>query len=171
MINAVPGAIRRRPRRPLHPRPLTLTHHHQTHTHTHTHTHTSAANRSDNWDRSPDVAWPAVRKLAGEGIALDEFYTMPLCTPTRGSLMTGRWPLRLGLQHGVIIGGSNYGLPLNETTLPQKLKAVGYRTYGVGKWHLGYYNNESCPTNRFEGGPPAPRVLYFLQQNGQQTPG
>jgi len=44
-------------------------------------------------------------------------------------------PLRLGLQHQVINGVENYGLPLDEVTLPDKLRAAGYKTYGVGKWY------------------------------------
>ena len=94
---------------------------------------------NDNWDRSPDIIWPNVAQLAKEGLSLETFYTQPLCTPTRGALMSGRWPARLGLNDGVIAGGMNYGLPLHELTLPQKLKAVGYNCYGVGKWHCKYH--------------------------------
>ena len=95
------------------------------------------------------AAWPGVMKLAkNECMKLEHFYTQPICTPSRGSFMTGRYPLRLGLQHGVINGVQNYGLPLNETTLAQKLGEAGYKTYGVGKWHLGMYNNASTPTKR-----------------------
>ena len=89
---------------------------------------------NDDWDRSPDLAWPNVAQLAREGLSLEHFYTQPLCTPTRGALMSGRWPVRLGLQDGVIEGGENYGLPLEEVTLAEKLKEVGYHCYGVGKW-------------------------------------
>jgi arylsulfatase B/arylsulfatase I/J len=57
-------------------------------------------------------------------------------------------PVRLGLQHGVIAGHQDYGLPLDEATLAQKLSAAGYSTIGVGKWHLGMYNNASLPMHR-----------------------
>jgi len=66
-------------------------------------------------------------------VRLDTYYTQPICTPTRGAFMSGRMPIRLGLQHGVITGQQDYGLPLNESTLADKLKAVGYKTIGVGK--------------------------------------
>lgn len=95
------------------------------------------------------AAWPHVASMAAKDcVNLDQYYTQPICTPSRGAFITGRMPLRLGLQHGVINGAQDYGLPLDEVTLPDKLRSVGYRTYGVGKWHLGMYNNASTPTKR-----------------------
>ena len=95
------------------------------------------------------AAWPATSKLAGSScVKVEHYYTQPVCTPTRGAFMTGRHPIRLGLQHMVIGGAQPYGLPLDEVTLPQKLKGAGYATAGFGKWHLGIYNNASLPTRR-----------------------
>lgn len=95
------------------------------------------------------AAWPNVARLAHEEcIKVDQYYTQPLCTPTRGAFMSGRMPIRLGLQHDVITGYQDYGLPLDEATLADKLRAVGYSTIGVGKWHLGVYNNASLPIHR-----------------------
>eukprot|EP00427_Karlodinium_veneficum_P067443 CAMPEP_0169312760 /NCGR_PEP_ID=MMETSP1017-20121227/4219_1 /TAXON_ID=342587 /ORGANISM="Karlodinium micrum, Strain CCMP2283" /LENGTH=561 /DNA_ID=CAMNT_0009406579 /DNA_START=45 /DNA_END=1730 /DNA_ORIENTATION=+ len=95
------------------------------------------------------AAWPNVKQLARDAcVHLEHFYTQPICTPTRGAFMTGRSPVRLGLQHGVIMGTQNFGLPLDEVTLAQKLQAVSYSTVGIGKWHLGMYNNASLPTRR-----------------------
>ena len=94
-------------------------------------------------------AWPNAAALAAEQcVSVDWFYTQPLCTPTRGALLTGRYPTRLGLQHGVIQTGQNYGLPLTEVTLAEALQQRGYRTVGIGKWHLGQYTNSSLPTRR-----------------------
>jgi arylsulfatase A-like enzyme len=62
--------------------------------------------------------------------------------------MTGRYPIAYGLQTYVIQDGTNYGLNLNETLMPEILKAGGYQTHAVGKWHLGMYNWESTPTFR-----------------------
>merc|ERR1712086_699010 len=90
-----------------------------------------------------DVAWPNVNKLADQALKVDQYYTQALCTPTRGAFMTGRYPARLGLQHGVITNYQDYGLPLDEVTLADKLKDVGYATHAVGKWYLGSYNFES----------------------------
>jgi len=95
------------------------------------------------------AAWPNVAKLASqECIKVEQYYTQPLCSPTRGAFMSGRMPIRLGLQHQVISGHKDYGLPLDEQTLAQKLSAVGYSTVGVGKWHLGMYNKASMPMSR-----------------------
>ena len=56
-----------------------------------------------------------------------------ICTPSRASLLTGRHPMQLGLQHGVIFPPLPYGLGLNETLLPQYLKKYGYATHMIGK--------------------------------------
>ena len=56
-----------------------------------------------------------------------------ICTPSRASLLTGRHPMQLGLQHDVIGPGLPYGLGLNETLLPQYLKKYGYATHMIGK--------------------------------------
>ncbi|PFX34029.1 arylsulfatase B-like [Stylophora pistillata] len=94
------------------------------------------------------IQTPNVDKLANEGVILDSYYVQPICSPTRGALMSGRYPIHLGMQHGIVHTGCPFGLPLNITTLPQKLKEVGYSTHMIGKWHLGFYNWESTPTYR-----------------------
>jgi arylsulfatase A-like enzyme len=62
--------------------------------------------------------------------------------------MTGRYPMRHGLQVGVVRPWAQYGLPLEERTLPQALKDAGYATAIVGKWHLGHARPEYLPTRR-----------------------
>ena len=91
-----------------------------------------------------DVGWhggeiktPNLDKLAAAGARLEQFYVQPVCSPTRAALMTGRYPMRHGLQVGVVRPWAQYGLPLEERTLPQALKEAGYETAIVGKWHLG----------------------------------
>lgn len=84
-----------------------------------------------------EIRTPTIDRLAAEGAKLEQFYVQPVCTPTRGALMTGRYPMRLGLGLGVIKPSSHYGLPLEERTLPQELAAAGYTTAITGKWHLG----------------------------------
>jgi arylsulfatase A-like enzyme len=95
-----------------------------------------------------DIKTPNLDKLAAEGARLEQFYAMPMCTPTRAALMTGRYPLRYGLQTGVIPGAGTYSLPLDERTLPQLLKDAGYKTCMSGKWHLGHAKKEFWPNHR-----------------------
>lgn len=102
-----------------------------------------------------DVGWhggevrtPHLDKLANGGAKLEQFYVMPVCSPTRAALMTGRYPIRYGLQVGVVRPWADYGLPLDEVTLPQALKDAGYSTHISGKWHLGHFQPEYLPTRR-----------------------
>jgi len=91
---------------------------------------------------------PNIDKLAREGTRLDQFYVQPVCSPTRSSLMTGRYPIRYGLQVGVIRPWAQHGLPLQERTLAQALKQAGYTTAICGKWHLGHLSSRYLPTAR-----------------------
>jgi arylsulfatase A-like enzyme len=102
-----------------------------------------------------DVGWhggeiktPHLDQLANAGARLEQFYVLPLCSPTRAALMTGRYPIRHGLQVGVVRPWAGYGLPLAERTLPQMLKDAGYSTHLSGKWHLGHFAPEYLPTRR-----------------------
>lgn len=95
-----------------------------------------------------DIATPNLDKLAQDGARLETYYAQPLCTPTRAALMTGRYPLRYGLQTGVIPSGAGYGLPTDEYILPQMLKDAGYKTSMVGKWHLGHGDTAFWPRQR-----------------------
>jgi arylsulfatase A-like enzyme len=95
-----------------------------------------------------EIKTPNIDKLAASGARLDQFYAQPLCSPTRAALMTGRYPMRYGLQVGVVRPWADYGLPLNERTLPQALKEAGYATAIIGKWHLGHVEPAYLPTRR-----------------------
>ncbi|MBN2317056.1 MAG: arylsulfatase [Sedimentisphaerales bacterium] len=94
------------------------------------------------------IKTPNIDKLASAGVRLEQFYVQPVCSPTRSSLMTGRYPMRYGLQVGVVRPWANYGLPLEERTLAQALKEAGYTTAICGKWHLGHLNAKYLPTSR-----------------------
>lgn len=98
--------------------------------------------------RGSDIRTPNIDKLAKTGRDLAEFYAQPMCTPTRAAILTGRYPLRYGLQMGVIPSGASYGLALDEQTLPQLLKRGGYTTALVGKWHLGHGDPAYWPLQR-----------------------
>src|SRR3954464_2305547 len=71
--------------------------------------------------RGSEIKTPNLDKLAKAGARFENFYVQPVCSPTRASLMTGRYPMRYGLQVGVIRPWADYGLPLEEQFLPQGL--------------------------------------------------
>ncbi len=98
--------------------------------------------------RGSEIKTPNLDKLAKAGARLENFYVQPLCSPTRAALMTGRYPMRYGLQVKVIRPASTYGLPLEERMLPQALREVGYTTALCGKWHLGSITEEYWPNQR-----------------------
>lgn len=91
---------------------------------------------------------PSIDQLCREGIRLERLYAMPLCSPTRSGLMTGRHPVRLGLGYTVVRPWSTYGLPPGETTIAQVFRQAGYQTAAIGKWHLGHANKAHLPTSR-----------------------
>jgi arylsulfatase A-like enzyme len=95
-----------------------------------------------------EIKTPHLDKLAAAGACLDAFYVQPVCSPTRAALMTGRYPMRYGLQVGVVRPWAQYGLPLEERTLAQTLKEAGYGTAIIGKWHLGHFAPDYLPTRR-----------------------
>jgi arylsulfatase A-like enzyme len=94
------------------------------------------------------VQTPALDSLAASGAQFGQFYAQSMCTPTRAALMTGRYPLRYGLQSGVIPSAGGYGLATDEYLLPQMLKDRGYETALIGKWHLGHGKTDYWPRQR-----------------------
>ncbi|WP_429125186.1 arylsulfatase B [Ensifer sp. 4252] len=95
-----------------------------------------------------DIKTPNLDKLADTGVKFDQFYVQPMCTPTRAAFLTGRYPMRYGLQTAVIPSGGLYGIPTDEWLLPQALKEAGYKTALIGKWHLGHGKPEYWPPQR-----------------------
>uniref|UniRef100_A0A3Q2PXM1 Arylsulfatase A n=1 Tax=Fundulus heteroclitus TaxID=8078 RepID=A0A3Q2PXM1_FUNHE len=98
----------------------------------------------------PSSLTPNLDRLAAGGLRFTDFYsTSPVCSPSRASLLTGRYQTRSGIFPGVFYPGSIGGLPLNETTIAEVLKPLGYATAAVGKWHLGYgANGRFLPTKQ-----------------------
>src|SRR5271166_6330267 len=119
--------------------------------------------------RGSDIKTPNIDQLAKEGVRAESFYGMPVCTPARAELMTGRYAMRYGLQTLVIFPSHAYGLPTDERTLPQALKEAGYQTAMVGKWHLGHADQKYWPQNRgFDHfyGNLVGEVDYFTKERG-----
>lgn len=93
----------------------------------------------------PTIRTPNLDKMAAEGMRFTQFYVAAeVCTPSRAALMTGRYPIRSGMtsyQYRVLRANSAGGLPASEITLAQAMKAQGYATGMIGKWHLGVWTN------------------------------
>ena len=84
------------------------------------------------------IETPNIDRLADEGARLTSFYAgANVCTPSRAALLTGRYPIRSGMQH-VIFPHSTGGLPQSEVTVAEVLAEAGYATGMIGKWHLGH---------------------------------
>ncbi len=86
-----------------------------------------------------DLRTPHLDRMAQEGTRFTDFsVTSALCTPSRAALMTGKYPGRVGLATGVLRPDATGGLASAEITLAEVLKAAGYTTGCIGKWHLGF---------------------------------
>jgi arylsulfatase A len=96
------------------------------------------------------IKTPRIDRMAAEGMRFTDFYAAAnVCTPSRAALLTGCYPQRVGMgeippvpggkpwQTRVLYPGARFGLNPHEVTLAEILKARGYATAVVGKWHLG----------------------------------
>jgi arylsulfatase A-like enzyme len=83
---------------------------------------------------NPIIKTPHLDQFAGESVEVDPFYVSPVCSPTRASLMTGRWSYRTGVTDTF---GGRATMRSSETTLAEILREAGWRTGIFGKWHLG----------------------------------
>ena len=85
-----------------------------------------------------DIRTPNIDRMAREGMKFTEFYSAsPTCSPSRAALLTGRYPVRMGI-YSVFFPDSYYGIDENEVTIADVLQKAGYATGHIGKWHLGH---------------------------------
>ncbi len=97
---------------------------------------------------NPIVKTPHLDAMAEQGIKFERFYSAaPVCSPTRGSCLTGRHPYRYSIKWA-----GRYALPTEEITIAEALKTKGYATGHFGKWHLGGLS-KTVNQSEFPGGP------------------
>jgi len=117
-----------------------------------------------------EVRTPRIDRLAAEGVRFTDYYAAsPICSPSRTGLLTGRYPRRCGMEMWVRRADSQRGIPASELTIAELLKANGYATACIGKWHVGFapdqrprargfdhyfgllHNLDACETLYFDG--------------------
>ena len=87
---------------------------------------------------SPNIKTPNLDRMASEGMRFTDFYSAAsICSPSRAALLTGCYPPRVGITK-VLFPRDNIGLNPREVTIADLLKAQGYATACIGKWHLGH---------------------------------
>lgn len=96
-----------------------------------------------------DIQTPNLDAMAAAGVRLERFYAAaPLCSPTRGSCLTGRYPFRFG-----ILAAHTGGMRVGEITIAETLKKHDYATGFFGKWHVGWVKPDEVGTRGFYSPP------------------
>jgi arylsulfatase A len=94
------------------------------------------------------IPTPNIDQMAAEGVRFTQYYAASnICSPSRAALLTGRYATRVGVPYVLSLPNTTSGLSMSETTMAQSLKAAGYFTVCVGKWHLGVLP-QYMPTHR-----------------------
>ena len=104
------------------------------------------------WDQvgftgGTEVPTPAIDSIARDGVRLTNFYVQPVCTPTRGCVMTGRYSWKNGTETRPSALAA-FGMLKDERTIAEALRDAGYATWICGKWHLGEWQTAHLPTSR-----------------------
>jgi arylsulfatase A-like enzyme len=129
---------------------------------------------------------PHIDKIAERGMRFSTAYVSCVCSPTRASIMTGKYPERLGITNWIPGGANRYKnpkliekpfqqfLPDSEITIAEVLKKGGYQTAMVGKWHLGtnlkYMPDKQGFDYQYMISPANP-TTYFVERDSIQTKG
>ncbi len=118
---------------------------------------------------SPAVKTPNLDRLADEGLLCNRFYAgSAVCSPTRASVLTGRYPLRFGITRH--FNDRDQWLPESATTVAELLKKAGYNTAHVGKWHLGGLHVDENGKRMTDQPGPRQHGFDFYQTQIEQQP-
>jgi len=102
---------------------------------------------ADAWG-SPHTSTPDLESIVREGVSLDRFYATPMCAPSRASMFTGRHPASIGYYRNP---SEDARLPPDCKHIPKRLRAKGFRTHLVGKWHLPWHSADQLPSGHLVG--------------------
>jgi arylsulfatase A-like enzyme len=125
---------------------------------------------------------PNIDRLAAQGMRFTNAYAAcPVCSPTRASIMTGKYPARIrltnyipGARSGKLLSAEYFHyMKLEEVTLAEALKEAGYKTYFVGKWHLGgepyYPQKQGFDVNIAGDQSGAPPTYFYPYRRGKYS--
>lgn len=121
-----------------------------------------------------DIATPNIDSIAANGVRFTSGYvSAPMCSPSRSGLATGRYQQRYGHEFnpGPTGQDKNFGLPVTQPTLAERLQKAGYVTGAVGKWHLGKTDDRKPQSRGFteyaqwDGDPPDPKPEGWSAQS------
>lgn len=90
---------------------------------------------------------PTLDQLAYEGRKLEGYYVQPLCSPTRSTIMTGRYPSHSGIGPDVLVENVPYGTPAREVFIAEYIKKAGYKTHAVGSEFEQLRATQGCLTH------------------------
>jgi arylsulfatase A-like enzyme len=137
------------------------------------------------FNKNGKIATPNIDKIAENGILFtDAHSSAAVCTPTRYGFLTGRYNWRSRLKEGVLLQFDKPLIEKGRTTMASMLKAKGYQTAAIGKWHLGWDwttkngmppvdNKEECNVDysmKVTGGPTAIGFDYFFGMDAPNYP-
>jgi arylsulfatase A len=122
---------------------------------------------------SREIRTPHLDRLAKQGVRLTDAYASPVCSPTRASLITGRYPQRAGFEWVIRYTEKDRGLPVSPASLPRRLQKAGYATGLFGKWHLGYKESFAPNAHGFDEffGFLAADLDYYSHRDANGDPG
>lgn len=101
------------------------------------------------YNRASQIPTPNIDRLARQGMRFTDMHSpSSVCTPTRYGILTGRYCWRSRLKKGVLWGYSPNLIEPGRMTVASMLKSQGYRTAGIGKWHLGLGTTEPVDYDR-----------------------